>query len=67
MAGRGARVGDGGRKSPGVALFMRVEGQEEVPIGRARSMGDVPELVFLVAQHWESAMDDDDGGDLADE
>ena len=54
MAGWVARVSDG------VALFMRVEGQREVQVGRAVTMSDVPVLLRELADRWS-------GGEQVDE
>lgn len=43
----------------GVMMFMRVQGQSEIPIGRASCMEDVPGLLRAVARRWEDGVTTD--------
>lgn len=56
MAGRGSWLTDDGN---GVALFMRIEGQREILVGRARAMRDIPDLLRTIADQWQTAADAD--------
>lgn len=56
MAGRRSWLAHDGS---GVALFMRIEGQREILVGRARAMRDIPGLLRTIADQWQVAADAD--------
>lgn len=49
MAGRATRV----------KLYMRIEGEPEVPVGSAARVTDVPELLRDLADRWAAVCDDE--------